>query len=243
MKIEPNIWPLWELNNGNLWNDRRNKLQHKMFQIISFITTYATFCFISIKEIHDELPGFEYGFNQDVEFNPGTETFSIISNPSSHHLFYRFYITENLTRISFLPSEVLLKFLGKSLIFLDNLNIFLKRTYESLRSYHYLPIYFTQISQTRPFLLFVCQFSLPLFHGQFCIYQPFIHFLKRKPWYSNIHHLCLKFYKRKMGHKFICRFHSGNIFTDRINRIFIVCNERIILSLCSLESVISYGRI
>lgn len=94
MKVEPDIRPLWKLDNRYLRYNRRDELHDKMLEIVSLIATCRTFRFVPIKEIQDKLPGFEYGFDQNIEFHPGTESLSIIRNPSPHHKFNRFYITE-----------------------------------------------------------------------------------------------------------------------------------------------------
>lgn len=111
VKIEPNIWPFWELDNRDLRDDRRNKLEDELFQVIALIITGGAFFLVSGKDIYNTLPSFEDGFDQDIELHPRTEAFSIIGNPSAYHEFDSLDITEELSSIALFPGQVLLEFL------------------------------------------------------------------------------------------------------------------------------------
>jgi len=161
------------------------------------------------------LPRFENGFDKNIEFYPSFETFSIIGNPSSHHIFDRFHITEKLTCISFFPCQIFLEFLREFLVFFYDIDIFLKRSDKCFYLNYYLLIHSARSSETRPFIFFIGKFRFPLIGSSFCTCKPLVHFFGGKPWHIDIHHLSLELQKRKMRHKFECRLDSGYILSER----------------------------
>lgn len=212
MKIEDYVRPLWEDNNRDFRDNRRNKLQDKMFEIIAFIRARCTACLIFEEQIDDELPRFEDSLDENIELDPRLKSFPILFEPRAEEKCDRIDITENLLHVALFPAYVFLEFLRETLVFLEDTEIFLKRCEGPPCIDDYLTVgcFERVIHERAPFRSLIIDFILPLLDGIFEISDPLIEILGRYPWNTDIELFFLDREERETADKFVGSLHTRN---------------------------------
>lgn len=112
-KIEDDIWPSWELEDRELWDDSRENFKFRKFMLPALILTDSTSTIFISPYIKKWLPRGDDSLHKNIELSPPLKSYPIIPIPSTEHLLDCIYITENLSNIALLPCKISLYLIRK----------------------------------------------------------------------------------------------------------------------------------
>ena len=90
---------------------------------MSFIATNGALVRVSLEEQRNFLPRFQYGADEDREFDPCLKSRTIFRYPTTHDFRDRFYVAEDLGGVVLFPVEVFGELFWEVLVGLDGADI------------------------------------------------------------------------------------------------------------------------